>query len=319
MKTPEHIQQLLVRQIWNDLSAQEESELLSWRRLSEENERFFRRATDRQELRAAMERMRAEEDGIVSSILERYARQHGEPAPAHSRVYRLLRTAAIAVVSAGVTLYLLLGIDIGKIPDNRPAPAGHQAEFSGRGGLATALDDMHRGFRDGYAAGNLSRHSGIPVFFALTDSAARGDQYNTLRTLKGGRFCLQLPDGTRAWLNENSSVTWPANYSVDSERISVRGEVYVELTENKSDLVSFRVTAGTRQVSAIRGRFNIRAYPGDTLTLTAIDGDLLLDTAAAAVPVLLHPLQQARLFNGRMSISGNADLLKVLDWKIRKQ
>src|SRR5690606_21340198 len=44
---------------------------------------------------------------------------------------------------------------------------------------------------------------------------------NTISTPYGGQFRVILSDGTRVWLNANSSVTFPASFSADQRLVSI--------------------------------------------------------------------------------------------------
>lgn len=318
MKTPEDIAQLLFRHVRNELGPEEESRLLDWRSLSPENEQVFRDATDPEYMRREISFIYATRDRVFKKILEQYPLMETPIKITHSRTYRMLRIAAIVIVSLGVTLYLLFGIDVGTVPVKKDQKASNQAVFINAEGISTALDDIQRGFRDGYASKPSSETGGIPVFYATSDPQESKGKYNTLRTLKGGRICLQLPDGTLVWLNEQSSVTYAANYTVDSERISVEGEVYVELTENKNANTPFHVSLGNIKFELTEGRFNARAYPGDSVTITAIDGNLRLDMGQSASTLLLHPREQALIIKGKITLQQNPDILKVLAWKTKE-
>ncbi len=318
MKTPEHIQQLMVRHILSDLSEQEELDLAAWRGSSPGNEQLFGKAADRGKLGSVINRMNAGEDRVIKKIQTEYPDWNPASEVNHSRTYRMLRIAAIVIVSLGVTLYLLFGIDVGSVPDKKDQKSGNQALFINAEGISIALNDIQRGFRDGYTSKPSSETGGIPVFYAINDPEESKGKYNTLRTLKGGRICLELPEGTRVWLNELSSVTYPANYSVDSEKISVEGEVYVELTENKNAYTAFHVMLGNIRFGVTEGRFNALAYGGDSVIITAIDGKLLLDTGQSAFPLLLNPREQVLIIKGKINRQQHPDIHKVIAWKNRE-
>ena len=321
MKTPEHIQQLLVRHIWNDLSAQEDAELRAWRDLSEANERFFHKATDRPELQAAVERMQAEEDGFVRKVLEPYAATTGGSGAgvlrtSHPRSWKMLRIAAVLVISLG-SLYLILNIDIGGTPHTVQHKTNFQATFISPEGVAMAVEDMKRGHADGAkAAERWKKEHEEPFFTATNDPKAAADKFSTLRTPEGAQYGLILPDGSLAWLNGRSSVKYPARFSLDSPRIFVSGEVCIELTTIKAARSPFYVIVENMQLTATEGRFNVQANTADSLIVTALEGGLRLDTGSTAPPILLHPHEQLRLIRGQLHVVKNVDIDKIIAWKI---
>src|SRR5690606_13534884 len=55
--------------------------------------------------------------------------------------------------------------------------------------------------------------------------------YNTLTTPKGRQFTLQLPDGSRVWLNAASSIRFPVSFSNKERRVELTGEAYFEVAQ----------------------------------------------------------------------------------------
>jgi ferric-dicitrate binding protein FerR (iron transport regulator) len=317
MKTPEHIQKLLVRHIWNDLSPQEDAELRAWRGLSEANERFFLKATDRQELQAAVERMQAEEDGFVRKVLEPYAGAKAGSGMAlpisHLRLYKFLRVAAMIIILSGI-FYMIMNIDIGGTPRRVQPKKDYRATVISPEGIATAVDDMKRGYADGRAAAERRRRKNEePFFTAVNDPKAAADKFGTLHTPADAQYGLILPYDSRVWLNVSSSVKYPARYP-DSPEIAVTGEVYIEVTTNQAAFSPFYVTVENMRLTATEGRFNIQANTADTVIVTAIDGTLRLTTGSTVL--LLHPHEQLRSIHGRLTVRKDVDILKILAWKI---
>ena len=313
MKTPDEIAQLLFRHSCQELSPEEELELAEWRRASAENEQVFQKVNDPEYIRTELRFIYENKDRIYNNIMAQYpftdtAHKTGGP-----RIYRLLRMAAAVVITLGVTIYVL-SIDIDGTDESSGNGIGYHAQLTKPNGITVAVGDMKRGYADGKAKALHDKAVSKGLFLmAKNDPQARADHYNTLYTEKGEQYGIQLPDSTRIWLNEKSSVKYPANYSADSGRISVAGEVYVEAAENKPFLISLQ----NLRLAYNRGLFNIRAYSGDSVIITVIDGDVTLDTGSvhAATAVLLHPSEQAQIIHGRLTVLKNIDILKAIAWR----
>jgi ferric-dicitrate binding protein FerR (iron transport regulator) len=127
-----------------------------------------------------------------------------------------------------------------------------------------------------------------------------------------------LPDGSHTWQNLNSSVAYPANYSVDALKLRISGEVYLEITFNKAYSKPFFIQAGKVQIEAHTGRLNLRAYPGEPeITISAIEGGLLVrsGTTLHPDPILLSPGEQLIVRGNQVEIKKSFNLLEVLHWK----
>ena len=57
--------------------------------------------------------------------------------------------------------------------------------------------------------------------------------YNQLITPYGKRSTITLSDGTKAWVNAGSKLTYPAEFSKEKREIYVDGEIYIEVSEDK--------------------------------------------------------------------------------------
>ncbi len=66
--------------------------------------------------------------------------------------------------------------------------------------------------------------------------------YNTMSTPRGGQYQLTLPDGTKTWLNAESSITYPTVFTGKERKVSITGEVYFEVARNRSQPFKVNVT-----------------------------------------------------------------------------
>lgn len=80
-----------------------------------------------------------------------------------------------------------------------------------------------------------------------------------------GFFKLVLPDGSRVWLNNESSIRYPASFVGDKRRVSVTGETFFEVAKDASK--PFIVNIDDIQLQAIGTAFNINGFD-KTITLT---------------------------------------------------
>ncbi len=82
--------------------------------------------------------------------------------------------------------------------------------------------------------------------------------YNKLKSSRG-EFCLTLSDGTRVWLNSETSIQYPVAFGAKERRVFVQGEAYFEVAKDAKK--PFTVQFMSSSVTVLGTSFNIRAYP----------------------------------------------------------
>lgn len=134
-------------------------------------------------------------------------------------------------------------------------------------------------------------------------------QYNTLTTEKGNRYQLILPDGTKAWLNAESSIRFPDRFPEGQRTVSITGEVYFEVQHDQSK--PFVVQVKGQTIRDIGTAFNVNAYEDEpSIKTTLIEGIIEVNDTR------LKPGWQAAIRpGGKMTIDKNADLAEAISWK----
>lgn len=137
--------------------------------------------------------------------------------------------------------------------------------------------------------------------------------YNTLSTPKGGQYQIVLPDGSKVWLNAETSLRFPTAFVGSERKVDLVGEAYFEIAKNKNQ--QFKVNVKGMEVVALGTEFNINAYEGDkTISTTLFEGSVRVTKDSERV--LLKPGQNAKLNKDDGSLNqGTADLEAELAWK----
>lgn len=95
----------------------------------------------------------------------------------------------------------------------------------------------------------------------------------TIATEKGEVSGIILPDGTKAWLNVDSRLSYPISYGIKSRKIELIGEAYFEVAKN--DKIPFEVSSGDMTTKAIGTQFVISAYPeSSSIKSSLIEGSV---------------------------------------------
>ena len=97
-----------------------------------------------------------------------------------------------------------------------------------------------------------------------------------------------LNDGSRVWLNSNSSITYPEKFSNEKRIISFSGEAFFEVRHDS--LSSFTVQTSNLQVEVLGTSFNVRAYPSERRTeTTLLNGKVALQNKKGDNLKILEP------------------------------
>ena len=186
-------------------------------------------------------------------------------------------------------------------------PGGNKAILTLADGSTIILDSA--------ANGTLARQGAVEVFKNGNGELeykplgnrqqGKGDvSYNTMRTPIGGQFKLQLPDGSRVWLNAESSITFPTSFSGKERAVTVTGEAYFEVAKNKN--MPFKVQVnGAKEIEVLGTHFNVNAYREESGATTT-----LLEGSVKIAGTILKPGEAYR--NGMVE---KADTSKAVAWK----
>lgn len=121
-------------------------------------------------------------------------------------------------------------------------------------------------------------------------SSNQSVEYSTLATPNGGEYKLKLPDGTLAWLNSASSISFPTTFAGHERRVAISGEVYFEVAKNK--VKPFIVSAKNFHVKVLGTHFNVQAYSDNDHSFTTLfEGAVHISIGGRGT--LLVPGQQA--------------------------
>ena len=181
------------------------------------------------------------------------------------------------------------------------------------------LADGSTVYLDSNVNGTLARQGGIEIrrneVGEIIYSGAASDAIttNTLSLPKGSKpIRLVLSDGSLVWLNAASSITYPTAFVGQERRVSITGEAYFEVSENKT--MPFFVEHNQLLVKVLGTHFNVNTYENEASNkVTLLSG--LVDVGNGKVTRRLLPGQQASISKTVFSVNENIDTDEVMAWK----
>lgn len=141
----------------------------------------------------------------------------------------------------------------------------------------------------------------------------------TMNTSTGVTSELVLPDGTKVWLNSNSTLTYPDKFGRGDRSVVLEGEAYFEVSEDRRH--KFVVNASDVQVEVYGTRFNVEAYPDSDgkIRTSLYQGSIglkFVDPAGDTRCVLVKPGQKYVYDTTAKKMSlGNSDVSVETSWK----
>lgn len=140
------------------------------------------------------------------------------------------------------------------------------------------------------------------VFFQmnLKDHSLKSSSYKIM-TGKGEKSFLQLPDGTKVWLNTCTSLEYSVDYGINNRNIALVGEAYFEVAKNRD--IPFVVKTDGLEVKALGTAFNVCAYENEAkLTTTLFSGQVVVHPFSTKQEILLNPDQVAIYYKDKNKI-----------------
>ena len=230
--------------------------------------------------------------------------------------------AAVAVIVFGVW-FLNTEREIGKqvqdaVVVNDIAPGKNGATITLANGKVIQLSDAKSGvvINDGLLTYNdqtavFPGEAGNESYPAIADSGA---QELTASTSRGQTYEFTLPDGSKVWLNADSKISFPSQFSGRQRKILLSGEAYFEVAKNKSKPFIVETAAENgmpgQKVTVLGTHFNINSYADEGETKTT-----LLEGSVDVNKVVLKPNQQAALnANNKITVK-EVDPSQAMAWK----
>ncbi|WP_336835737.1 MULTISPECIES: FecR family protein [Sphingobacterium] len=308
MKDSKHIKLLFERYLNNHASREETAELFQ----------YFQDTNNKEALEQMIENQlesRDKEELIDKMILDRVFGKIDlgtEPQNITSPTWYKITGVAAAIILIISISYLFL---------NRSTYNDHTATIiePGRDKATLVLSSGKTIVLEDVANGKLTEELGTTIEktekgginYKIEGNTDVRIAMNLLNVPKGGQFQITLSDGTKVWLNSNSSLKYPSAFSASERRVELTGEAYFEVSKNKQK--PFIVETSLQKVEVLGTKFNINAYDDESSTQTSLaEGSVRVSCKNNTT--LLKPGQQSTLTDQNIAVR-SINLDQVLDWK----
>lgn len=258
---------------------------------------------------------------ILSKLKEQITPNLEKPAPVvpikKYRWYRGVAAAAIFLVISMGTYFIFFNKDNqtsiagsgDTVPHDIAAPKKTKAMLTLVDGTQVALDSV--------TSGTLAKQSGVNVIKTASgqiiyNGSSTEMAYNTLSNPRGSKVVsLSLSDGSKVWLNAESSIKYPVAFAGNERHVEITGEAYFEVAKDATK--KFIVTGNGVNTEVLGTHFNVNTYTDESsVKVTLLEGAVRV--TKGEVTGLLKPGQQAQI-NSAIKVINDADVDAVIAWK----
>ncbi len=214
-----------------------------------------------------------------------------------------IRVAAVAILflSVGIGIYWYSSMDNSREPQltskygEDVLPGGNRATLTLSDGNSIALSED----KAGIVMGDEVRYDdGTQLADGIPDD---GVSMLVLTTPRGGQYQVTLPDGSKVWLNAESSLQYPTAFNGKERRVVLSGEGYFEVAHNERQ--PFIVESGAQSVQVLGTAFNINAYGSEeVIATTLLSGSVGIGVGANQQTVLKPGEQSILSENGSIHV-----------------
>lgn len=160
--------------------------------------------------------------------------------------------------------------------------------------VASASQARHRRrLMAGYAAAALALAAVISIFSFRQGQQSINNQMAEIvvSVPKGARTSMVLPDGTRVWLNAESTLRYAQDFGIRDREVSLVGEGFFEVTHDEQH--PFRVLSEDLDVQVLGTKFDFRDYPEDlSASVSLAEGSVSLRGKGASDQEILLAVDQ---------------------------
>lgn len=314
---------LITKYMNNSLDPVQWEELTQWINDDPANESLFKKLNSEEGQESYLTGLK--DFPAINALVKVKDRIHSTP-----KVLKMRRPGQQWLYASVAAVLLLISVGIwfvvGKKSEDEELRYATANISPGRNVATLTLSNGKKIGLDSIANGRFAEQSGISIsktkagnlVYQVIDQGTglSEGQFNSIETPRGGTYQINLPDGTKVWLNAASSLRFPVHFSQKERRVELTGEGYFEVAKDKSR--PFFVKNETQETKVLGTHFNINGYNDNTIVQTTLmEGSVQVSSfplASNANHVILKPGQQSELNSGKLTVKP-ANLQEAMAWK----
>lgn len=230
--------------------------------------------------------------------------------------YSRIAAAAIITLCVSYSLYFFSGRTKKQETTAKNSadirPGGHKAILTMGDGKSIALNDMQNGMLTEEAGTNIIKPADGQLVYHAANASQKSIEYHLLTIPRGGYYTLTLADGTKVWLNAESSLRYPNEFVGEERIVELTGEGYFEVAHRNNQ--PFKVVTQQQTIEVLGTHFNVNTYCDEGRIVTSLlEGSVQLHTPEGTSQ-RLAPGEQASLYRGGAFRVAKANVDEAVDW-----
>ncbi len=143
------------------------------------------------------------------------------------------------------------------------------------------------------------------IGFIVQKYMPKDEQYASVNVPYGAKSELELPDGSKVWVNSGSTLKYPTDVSGKEVNIYLEGEAFFDITKNPKRALNVKTSTINIQVHGTT--FNVKSYAeDDVVETTLLEGSVSISgkvgNRVIKNPIFLKPNEQAIVTKSNESI-----------------
>lgn len=274
MYTPKNkISDLIIQYLKGDLNKNQNQELQAWLKESRHQSLFDKIVNKERILKRSREYDSFDIDKAWNQIDKQISQK--------TDYRKWLSYAAVILLPLAIGFLILkqapeYNNEIVQLQEIKPGGTNAKLYFSS-GDVIDLKEDTASVIRSG---DNLLVNKDSNRLYINSDQLQAGNlvKMNRIVTPIGGEYQVELPDGTKVWLNADSYLEFPSKFSDKYRKVIASGELYFDVDSHKD--WPFIVESQGVELKVLGTEFNLRSYPDEpNIRSTLVEGSVLVSNA----------------------------------------